>query len=45
MPAFEMTDLLKFKFLSKKIFIVGRVKNEKITSRLIAENLNKLFFF
>ena len=44
-PAFEITDLLKFRFLSKKIFIVGKVKNEKITRRLIAENLNILFFF
>ena len=33
------------KFLSKKTFIEGSVKNEKITKRLIAENLNILFFF
>ena len=44
-PAFEIIDFLKFKFLSKKFFIVGKVKNEKMTKRLIAENLNILFFF
>ena len=44
-PLFEIIDFLKFKFLSKKFFSYGKVKNEKMTKRLIAENLNIVFLF